>query len=188
MTISQNSIKQSLEKDSNFNQTIKIFETNHPGGMTKSSNNATLRKSLIPTIVNQKNYYSKFPFEKIIETTQQQNNTNNNTIKVPKKSNLTEISALSKNNRLSLHRNTTKNIEIKNSADESSNASSNILIVKNTNQSSISSDGDKFESPPPPAVLHRNQQHNLMMMLQSPPIATPRSSITTQQPFHPRYI
>ena len=71
MTISQKSIKQPLEKD--FNKTLKIFESNNAATnnmvMTNSSK-ATLRKSLIPTIINQKTYYSKFPFEKIIETQQ----------------------------------------------------------------------------------------------------------------------
>ena len=66
MTISQSSIKQTLEKESNFNQTIKMFEQNNSGS------HKPLRKSLIPTIINQtqqKNYYSKYPFDKIVETT-----------------------------------------------------------------------------------------------------------------------
>jgi len=84
MTISQNGIKQSLDNESNFKKTLKIFETSNSKNMTSNtshintnneslpsgSNKTNHRKSLIPTIINQKNYYSKFPFEKIIETQQ----------------------------------------------------------------------------------------------------------------------
>lgn len=70
MTISQSSLKTPLEKESNFNQTIKMFEQNQ--AHRSHSPNKPLRKSLIPTIINQtqqKNYYSKYPFDKIVETT-----------------------------------------------------------------------------------------------------------------------
>lgn len=72
MTISQSSLKPTLEKESNFNQTIKMFEQNQVDSHHNHSPDKPLRKSLIPTIINQtqqKNYYSKYPFDKIVETT-----------------------------------------------------------------------------------------------------------------------
>ncbi len=108
--------------------------------------------------MNQKNYYSKFPFEKIIEAQQRNINEANNKHTVPKSTTITVTD------------------HIKHS--DESNTSSNILIKNNTQ--SISTDGNRSRLDATPQlviqqpVLHR-QQH-----LTSPPMVTPRSSIYKQ--------
>lgn len=109
MTISQSSVKQNLEKEPNFNQTIKMFEQNTGNSNTNHKN---MRKSLIPTSVSQKNYYSKFPFEKIVETNSKKEATTPN-------SNLKRELKESK-----------RSSREKNSESSNSNNSSNIQTIK----------------------------------------------------------
>ena len=83
MTINTNNVKPPLDtgdlnQDNDTNTSNQTTNTtndiNNNNNNNSGNNNKAMRKSLIP-IINQKNYYSKFPFEKIDTIVHQENST-----------------------------------------------------------------------------------------------------------------
>ena len=180
MTINTNNVKPPLDTgdlnqvNDTINQTTNTTNDNNNNNNNSGNNNKSMRKSLIP-IINQKNYYSKFPFEKIDTIVHQDNNTAGTPSKLTNLD-LKEVhkEVVTGNVLQQASRTTIKNIE-KNTDSSSSNSSN---VTKQSTHTESNSNKSRQES-----TSQQQQQlqfHQAIYYRQnnmSPQALTPRNKV-----------